>query len=144
MKFVGLRAKMYAVDAKGKDTIKKSKGTKKSVVAKRLSMADYLATLHSGVPKSSTNFGFRSKGHEIKTQQQVKVSLSAFDTKRFILDDGISTLPFGHKCIKAIKFAGALRRIVLKLYLRKLRAKFRLANNPRPALGMVLAGSLVE
>ena len=114
VKFVGLRAKMYAVDIVGKDTIKKSKGTSKPVVAKRLSMADYLSTLHSRVSKSNINCGFRTKGHEIKMQQQKKVSLSAFDTKRFILDDGISTLPFGHKCIKAIKLAGALRRIVLK------------------------------
>ena len=28
-----------------------------------------------------------------------KKSLSAFDDKRYILDDGINTLPYGHKDI---------------------------------------------
>ena len=42
---------------------------------------------------------FRSKFHEIHTVNIEKTTLSAYDDKRFILDDGITTLPYGHKDI---------------------------------------------
>ena len=32
-------------------------------------------------------------------EKKKKKSLSAFDDKRYILDDGINTLPYGHKDI---------------------------------------------
>ena len=38
----------------------------------------------------------RSRLHEIYTQEIKRVALSAKDTKRHILPDGISTLPHGH------------------------------------------------
>ena len=41
----------------------------------------------------------KSKNHNITTYEKNKISLSAFDDKRYILDDGINTLPYGHKDI---------------------------------------------
>ena len=43
--------------------------------------------------------GIKSKNHNITTYEKNKISLSAFDDKRYILDDGINTLPYGHKDI---------------------------------------------
>ena len=43
--------------------------------------------------------GIKSKHHEIYTYESNKTSLSAFDDKRYILDDGINTLPYGHNII---------------------------------------------
>ena len=40
---------------------------------------------------------FKSTKHEIHTQQQKKLGLSCYDDKMYILDDGISTRPFGYK-----------------------------------------------
>ena len=40
-----------------------------------------------------------SKNHKIYTQDSNKTSLSCYDDKRYIKDDGINTLPFGHKNI---------------------------------------------
>ena len=43
--------------------------------------------------------GIKSNNHNITTYEKNKISLSAFDDKRYILDDGINTLPYGHKDI---------------------------------------------
>ena len=43
--------------------------------------------------------GIKSKKHELHTYESDKISLSAFDDKRYILSDGINTLPYGHKDI---------------------------------------------
>ena len=40
--------------------------------------------------------GFKSKNHEIFTYESNKISLCDFDDKRYILPDGIHTLPYGH------------------------------------------------
>ena len=42
----------------------------------------------------------RSEGHEIYGMRVDKVSLSAFDTKRWIAEDGVHTLAYGHKNIR--------------------------------------------
>ena len=43
--------------------------------------------------------GIKSKKREIITYESNKRSLPDFDDKRYILDDGINTLPYGHKDI---------------------------------------------
>ena len=43
--------------------------------------------------------GIKSFGHRIYTYESNKTSLSAFDDKRYILDDGIHTSAYGHKNI---------------------------------------------
>ena len=42
------------------------------------------------------------KQHKIKTYEINKISLSCFDNKRFILDDGIHTLVYYHNELKRI------------------------------------------
>ena len=44
----------------------------------------------------------QSKKHKIGTYEINKISLSCFDDKRFILDDGIHTLAYFHKDLKKI------------------------------------------
>ena len=43
--------------------------------------------------------GIKSFNHRMYTYESNKISLSAFDDKRYILDDGIHTLAYGHKDI---------------------------------------------
>ena len=43
--------------------------------------------------------GIKPFNHRMYTFESNKISLSAFDDKRYILDDGINTLPYGHKNI---------------------------------------------
>ena len=42
----------------------------------------------------------QSKLHEIGTYDVYEISLSCFDDKRYVLDDGVNTLPYFHKDIK--------------------------------------------
>ena len=41
--------------------------------------------------------GIKSFGHRIYSYESNKTSLSAFDDKGYIFDDGIHTLAYGHK-----------------------------------------------
>ena len=101
LEFVGLRAKVYAFlqesfDDKRILENKKLKGIKKSVVKKKIYFEHYKDCLFSGVDQYARMVAFRSKLHKISTIEQVKKSLSRYDDKRYILDDGISTRAHGH------------------------------------------------
>ena len=41
--------------------------------------------------------GIKSKNHNLITYQSNKTSTSCFVDKRYILDGGVNTLPYGHK-----------------------------------------------
>ena len=41
--------------------------------------------------------GIKSKNHNLITYGSNKTSTFCFDDKRYILNDGINTLPYGHK-----------------------------------------------
>ena len=42
----------------------------------------------------------QAKNHKLETYEINKVSLSCFDDKRFVLNDGIHTLAYFHKDLK--------------------------------------------
>ena len=99
LQFVGLRAKAYAFlqETNGKIVeSKKLKGIKKNVVKKKIHFDHYKECLFSGQDHYARMVTFRSKLHVVDTVEQIKKSLSRFDDKRFILDDGISTRAHGH------------------------------------------------
>ena len=52
-------------------------------------------TLLLSKPIRALNTRITSENHNLKTVTSNKVSLSAFDNKRYICSDGLSTLPFG-------------------------------------------------
>ena len=63
----------------------------------------------------------QSKKHKLRTYEINKISLSFFDDKRYLLDDGIRTLPYFHKdsvtsCKKIAgkKIVVRLKKIVIK------------------------------
>ena len=43
--------------------------------------------------------GIKPFNHRMYTYESNKISLSCYDDKRYVLDDGINTLPYGHKDI---------------------------------------------
>ena len=94
--FVGLRAKLYSYKMfEGKES-KKCKGVKKSVVKKSITHEDYKTCLTTGKEQLRKQNIIRSYKHEVYTEEVNKVALSANDDKRYILEDGISTLALGH------------------------------------------------
>ena len=46
----------------------------------------------------------QGKKHKMGTYEINKTSLSVFDDKRFVLDDGIHTLAYFHKDLKKIDY----------------------------------------
>ena len=93
--FVGLRSKMYSLKTK-KEEMKKAKGVKKNVVKKDISHQDYVDCLFEERKFMHTMQTIRSFKHQLYTIKQNKVSLSPYDDKRYLLDDGVSSLPYEH------------------------------------------------
>ena len=97
--FVGIRPKMYSYV--GEDSGKRAKGVKKSVLKNTISHDDYKTCLLDKKVHSRDMPGLRSYNHTIHGETVHKVALAPLDTKRYILEDGITTLAFGHKDIPA-------------------------------------------
>ena len=105
VEFIGLRAKCYsllfevndnAVYREGGFEKMTAKGTKQCVKKRFLRHEHFRRTLFDLTTVRVRQNGFVSLDHKIGTYNQSRVSLTAFDTKRWIEDDGFSTLPFGH------------------------------------------------
>jgi hypothetical protein len=100
--FVGLRSKEYAKkyyrgDDEEEDIKKKSKGTKKSVVQNQISFEDYERSLRGEIKGlEKTNYRISSRKGEVSLIKQEKKCLNPEDKKRYIMEDGISTLAWGH------------------------------------------------
>ena len=92
--FIGIRPKMYSFV--GENSGKRAKGVKKSVLRKSITHDDYRSCLFEKEVFHRDMPGLRSRAHTIYGETVHKVALAPLDTKRYILDDGISTLAFGH------------------------------------------------
>jgi hypothetical protein len=91
--------KLYTIRYENEKEIKKSKGTQMSVVKKEIRTADYRRTLESGVSMQHAQMGFKTDCHQVYTTRIMKTSLSALDTKRHLMPDGITSFAYGHHAI---------------------------------------------
>ena len=82
---------MYSIMMADEVNIKKAKGVKKSVVKKQIMHEQYKETLFGAKQLWHGMNILRSEGHEIYGMHLNKISLSPFDSKRWIGDDGIHT-----------------------------------------------------
>ena len=103
LEFVGLRPKMYSFRAEEKipkfrdsDEVKKLKGLQNAVVNREIHFKHYKECLFNQNRIVSTQRRFQVKKHQVQSVTQNKISLSAYDDKRFLLSDNISSLAFGH------------------------------------------------
>ena len=94
--FIALRSKLYAYKTESDVEIKKAKGIKKCVVKNEISFDDYKHTLFQKMSVEKQMVCFRSRDHNLYTEHITKVALDGNDDKRFICEDGISTLARGH------------------------------------------------
>ena len=106
VEFVGLRSKMYSLHVNITDTKAKlaCKGVKKSFVHHHLTHNMCYHTLFTRQSTEATFAAIRSTNHRLQTLQLQKTCLSAFDDKRFILGDGVSTLAYGHYRIGTLDY----------------------------------------
>lgn len=103
-KFCGLRSKMYALVYEDNDKDaerKKAKGVAKAAIERSLRFDMYETTLFDRTEILTTMNFIRSHSHCIQCETVRKKTLSAFDDKRYLLTDGISSLAYGHYIIKA-------------------------------------------
>jgi len=96
--FVGLRAKTYNMKIEGEENKIAQKGVPRHKIINDI---DTYKEILFNETKNYVDFNrIGSKKLNIYTLQEKKVALSNFDDKRYILDDGISTLAYGHFRIK--------------------------------------------
>ena len=96
VKFIGLRSKMYSYLKNNNKGGKTAKGIKKAVIKKDIDHINYKETLFSKQQMHHKMKTIRSNCHEIRSYEINKVSLSCFDDKRYLLDDGIKSYAYGH------------------------------------------------
>ncbi|XP_046399469.1 uncharacterized protein LOC124165964 [Ischnura elegans] len=94
--FIGLRSKLYSFKVDGSKEKKKAKGITKCVINKCLSFNDYSKCLYENLTEFRKMNVIRSRKHKIFTLEMNKVALNPFDDKRYICEDGINTLAWGH------------------------------------------------
>jgi hypothetical protein len=100
--FVGLRSKMYSLLVTKENTTKTAlKGIPKGYAKKHVCHKAYMETLLTKKCTTAKFLAFRSVNHKIETREITKICLSAFDDKRYLLNDGIHSLAYGHKDIPA-------------------------------------------
>ena len=98
--FVGLRAKMYSLDCLTKSQ-KRAKGIQKHYIKKHVRHSQYLEVLRNVKRITMSRFRmFRSTNHVVNTIEMNKVCLCAMDDKRFVLEDGVHTLAYGHYSLR--------------------------------------------
>jgi hypothetical protein len=99
IEFVGLRSKMYSyVKENGKGGMT-AKGVKKYVIKNKLTHDNFKSVIKKKEQMRHTMNTIRSVKHEIGTHEMRKVTLSCFDDKRHLLDDGITSYAYGNKNI---------------------------------------------
>ena len=96
LEFVGLKSKMYSYTIDEVEH-KKAKGVKKNVVKKEIKHCDYLDVLFNKKMMHHQMNTIRSQLHQKNSYHLNKVSLSPYDDKRYLLDDGITSLSYGHQ-----------------------------------------------
>ena len=98
--FVGLKSKMYSYlvelpDGEIKNN-KTAKGISKNVTKRDLEHEDYLSCLLNSTIEKHKIKTIRSDHHVVSSYEINKTSLSCYDDKRYILDDGITSYAYGH------------------------------------------------
>ncbi|MCG7891854.1 MAG: hypothetical protein N0C80_16560 [Candidatus Thiodiazotropha endolucinida] len=74
---------------------KKLKGISKTTIKKDIKFNDYKDCLFNNETKMNKMYTLNSDKHEMFLNEINKISLSPFDDKRYICDDGINTQPYG-------------------------------------------------
>ena len=75
---------------------KKAKGIKKNIIKRDLDHKDYLSVLQNKTIRKHKIKTIRSDHHVVYSYEINKISLSCFDDKRYILDDGITSYAYGN------------------------------------------------
>ena len=95
-KFPGLKSKMYILVTAESKEITKAKAINKKVV-ERIRHKEYVEMLFGRGLMRHNMKRINSKLHRIRTYDICKISLSCFDEKGYVLDDGVNSLAYCHR-----------------------------------------------
>jgi hypothetical protein len=107
--FVGLRSKMYSyVKENGKGGMT-AKGVKKYVITNKLTHENFKDVISNSKRLRHNMNTIRSKKHTIGTYEIRKITLSCFDDKRYLLEDGVTSYAYGNRRIKNSDVEGTIQ-----------------------------------
>lgn len=99
VEFCGLRSKMYSILLDSRKEKKTGKGIKKSALREKIAHADYKRCLFGSKKDQRQLVSFnnmRTVNHEIFSYNFTKLGLSCSNDKQYLLEDGITSLSYGH------------------------------------------------
>ena len=94
--FIGLKSKMYSYVKDNEKGGRTAKGIKKNVIKIDIRHEDYKNTLINNEQMHHKMKTIRSQRHQLGSYEINKVSLSCFNDKRYIHDNGMSSYAYGH------------------------------------------------
>ena len=100
--FVALRPKTYSYLTDDCNEDKKAKGTKKCVIKRMIKFDDCKKCLLNDEVVLKSQQRFKSKGHDVYTENINKIGLSSNDDKRLVASDKITSYPYGYKGKQAL------------------------------------------
>ena len=92
--FIGLRSKMYYIKD-NEQSFKTAKGIKKNIKNK-IKHENYKDVLFNNKQIMHTIKSIRSQNHQLGSYELNKISLSCFDDKKYIHENGITSYAYGH------------------------------------------------
>ena len=98
--FVALRPNSYLTDDCKED--KKAKGRNKCVIKRIIKFDDYKKCLLNDEVDLKSQQRFKSKGHDVYTENINKIAFSSNDDKRLTASDKITSYPYGYKGKQAL------------------------------------------
>ena len=100
VEFIGLKSKMYSYIKSDEKGGKTAKGIKKNVIKNNIKHDNYKNVLLYNKQMHHKMKTIRRQRHQLGSYEINKVSLSCFDDKRYIHDNGTSSYAYGHYKIK--------------------------------------------
>ena len=97
---IGLRSKMYSYIKENDKCGKTAKGIKKNIIKKEIKHNDYKDVLLNNKQIYHKMKTIRSKDHHIGSYEINKISLSYFDDKRYLHENGLDSYAYGHYFLK--------------------------------------------
>ena len=94
--FIGLRSKMYSYLKDIDECGKTAKGIKKNVIKKEIKHDNYKDVLYNNKLVYHKMKTIRSQRHQLGSYEKNKISLSCFDDKRYLHENGIDSYAYGH------------------------------------------------
>ena len=96
VEFVGLKSKMYSYIKNDLKSGQTAKGIKKNVIKNHIKHEDYKEVLLNNEQLHHKMKTIRSQKHQLGSYEINKMSLSCFDDKRYIHNNGITSYAYGH------------------------------------------------